>query len=46
MNITAQTFRDLIVDATSLTDATITIEGGDKYITQLQFPVLGVITWL
>ena len=33
MNITAQTFRDLIVDATSLTDATITIEGGDKYIT-------------
>lgn len=46
MHIAAQTFRDLIVDATSLTDATITIEGGDKYITQLQFPVLGVITWL
>ena len=46
MNIKGQTFRDLIVDATTMSDATVSVDGGDKYITQLQFPVLGDITWL
>lgn len=45
LSLTSQMFRDLVVDAQTLTDATVSIEGGDKYITQIQFPVMGDITW-
>lgn len=46
MDINSSVLRDLIVDAISITYAKVTIEDGDKYINQLQFPVLGSILWV
>uniref|UniRef100_UPI003F4B3EAE baseplate J/gp47 family protein n=1 Tax=Brachyspira catarrhinii TaxID=2528966 RepID=UPI003F4B3EAE len=46
MFINTSTLRDLIVDGVSISNASVTIEDGDKYISQLQFPVLGSILWV
>lgn len=45
MNIDAELLKNLIVDGINITYAKVTIEDGDKYISQLQFPVLGSIVW-
>lgn len=46
MTINSETLRDLIVDGISISNASVTIEDGNKYISQLQFPVLGTILWV
>lgn len=46
MHIKGATYRDVIVNGDTITEAELSIVGGDKYITQLQFPVFGGIEWL
>jgi hypothetical protein len=44
--ITAGGLRDSFVDGTTITDATVTLTGGNKVCTVLQYPVLGTPTWV
>ncbi|WP_028328671.1 baseplate J/gp47 family protein [Brachyspira alvinipulli] len=45
MEIKEALIKNLIVDDINVTEANVEIEGGDKYYNQLEYAVLGTITW-
>lgn len=45
MEIKASLIKNLIVDDINITEANVVIDGGDRYCNQLEYAVLGTITW-